>query len=115
MKTISGGTAHQLPADFKKALISRVKVCAAWESLTPLQRNEFICWVISNKKQETRDDHIKRAIDDLIEGERRPCCWYGCVHRRDKVLSSSQKFVLSRLSKKKDSELMLKTKSLGRL
>jgi len=100
MKTISGGTAHPMPADLKKALGAKPKAYEAWESLTPLQRNEFICWVISNKKQETRDDHIKRAVEDLAAGERRPCCWYGCVHRTDKKLSKSQKWVLGRLSKK---------------
>jgi len=100
MKTISGGTAHQLPADFKKALVAKPKAREAWESLTPLQRNEFICWVISNKRQETRDDHIKRAVEDLAAGERRPCCWYGCVHRKDKKLSASQKWVLDRIAKK---------------
>ena len=97
---ISGGTAHPLPADFKKALMAKAKAHEAWESLTPLQRNEFICWVVSNRRQVTRDDHIKRAVEDLAAGERRPCCWYGCVHRKDKKLSASQKFVLERLSRK---------------
>jgi hypothetical protein len=100
MKTISSGTAHQLPADFKKALISKAKALAAWENLTPLARNEWICWVVSVKQQETRDEHIKRAVAELIDGERRPCCWMGCVHRTDKPMNASQKFLLSRQSKK---------------
>ncbi len=100
MKTISSGTAHELPEDLKKALLSKVKALEAWESLTPLARNEWICWVISVKQQVTRDDHVKRAIEDLINGERRPCCWMGCVHRTDKPMNPSQKFILSKKSKK---------------
>jgi hypothetical protein len=100
MKTISGGTVHQLPADLKKALMSKPKALDTWESLTPLTRNEWICWVISPKQQKTREEHIKRAAADLADGERRPCCWFGCIHRKDKPMSASQKFVLSRSSKK---------------
>jgi hypothetical protein len=100
MKAISGGTAHQLPADLKKALVAKAKALDTWQSLTPLTRNEWICWVVSPKQQKTRDEHIKRTVADLASGERRPCCWMGCVHRKDKPLSASQKFVLSRLTKK---------------
>lgn len=97
-RRVSGGTAHPLPADFKKALAAKAKALETWESLTPLTRNEWICWVISNKKQQTRDDHIKRAAADLAAGERRPCCWYGCVHRKDKKMSATQKWVMSKRS-----------------
>jgi uncharacterized protein YdeI (YjbR/CyaY-like superfamily) len=80
-KSISDGVAHTVPADLQKALTSSSKIQAAWESLTPLARNEWICWVISVKKQETRDHHIKRLRTELAEGKRRPCCWAGCPHR----------------------------------
>ena len=100
MAKISGGTAHPLPGDLKKALAGKAKSLATWESLTPLTRNEWICWIISPKRDVIREQHLKRAIVDLAAGERRPCCWYGCVHRTDKKLSASQKWVLSRLSKK---------------
>lgn len=52
-----------------------------WDDLTPLARNEFICWVISAKKEETREHRIKRLCEELLEGKRRPCCWIGCSHR----------------------------------
>ena len=100
-KPISGGTAHKLPDVLKKALTSSSKALAAWEDITPLARNEWICWVISVKNEETRIKHIKRAIEELIEGKRRPCCWMGCPHRTDKPMSSSQKFVLGRKEGKK--------------
>lgn len=95
-KTISGGVAHELPSDLRKALASNAKALAAWESITPLARNEWICWTISVKKAETRKEHVERVVSQLKEGKRRPCCWPGCTHRTDKAISPSQKFLLSR-------------------
>lgn len=100
-KEIPSGTAHELPADLRKALVSESRALEAWENITPLARNEWICWVESVKKQETRDQHVGRAVSELTEGKRRPCCWIGCVHRTDKPASSSQKYILGKKSKKK--------------
>ena len=72
---------HKLPADLKAALLAAPKALAAWEDITPLARNEWICWVTSPKKLETRTRHVERAIEDLTKGKRRPCCWPGCPHR----------------------------------
>lgn len=72
---------HKLSPDLKKALASDPKALKAWEDVTPLARNEWICWVISNVKAETRRNHLKRTISELKEGKRRPCCWAGCPHR----------------------------------
>lgn len=73
---------HTVPEDLQKALDSNPKVLELWNSLTPLAHNEWICWVTIVKKPETRKDHIKRLSEDLLKGERRPCCWPGCPHRR---------------------------------
>jgi hypothetical protein len=78
---ISGGVVHDLPADLRKALTSDAKALAAWEDITPLARNEWICWTISVKKDETRRQHVERVCSELKEGMRRPCCWPGCPHR----------------------------------
>lgn len=99
-KVISNGTAHMLPEDLRKALTSSTKALSAWEDITPLARNEWICWTISVKTEVTRKQHVERAIDDLSKGKRRPCCWIGCVHRKDKPMSSSQKYILGKSSKK---------------
>jgi len=72
---------------------------AAWEDLTPLARNESICWVLWPKKAETRSQHIQRLQSELLEGKRRRCCWLGCIHRKDKELSPSVRWVLSIRSK----------------
>lgn len=93
-KKLSEGVAHKLPDDLREALVSDEAATEKWESLTPLARNEWICWVITVKKTETRKEHIKRAISELLEGKRRPCCWIGCIHRKDKPLSPSVKWVL---------------------
>jgi len=78
---ISGGVVHTVPADLRKALIAHTVAIDAWEDITPLARNEWICWVISAKQQETRDRRIRIMTENLLAGKRRPCCWAGCVHR----------------------------------
>ncbi len=78
---ISSGTVHALPVDFKNAIVSSQKVYSLWEDITPLARNEWICWVTSGKLAETRDIRIKKAISKMTGGVRRPCCWAGCTHR----------------------------------
>ena len=72
---------HTIPKDLKIAITSSPKAHATWKDITPLARNEWICWTIFPKKQETRDAHVKRACADLANGKRRPCCWAGCKHR----------------------------------
>jgi len=80
-KQIATGVVHKVPADLRDALLSDPKALAAWEDITPLARNEWICWVEDAKKPETRTRRIQRARVDLTGGKRRPCCWPGCPHR----------------------------------
>ena len=75
------GVVHDLPADLRRALIESTLAPAAWRDITPLARNEFICWVEDAKQQATRDRRIRRTKEELEEGMRRPCCWPGCTHR----------------------------------
>jgi len=78
---IASGTVHKVPTDLRNILISDDGARAAWNDITPLARNEWICWVESVKKEETRKDHLRRVPIELKEGKRRPCCWAGCIHR----------------------------------
>ncbi|MEK6915719.1 MAG: YdeI/OmpD-associated family protein [Nanoarchaeota archaeon] len=71
---------HKIPPDLQTVLTSFPKAMKTWEEITPLARNEFICWIEDAKKDETRHSRIGRTITDLMEGKRRPCCWAGCVH-----------------------------------
>ena len=99
-KKISEGTVHNLPSDLRKALAADNAALAKWESITPLARNEWICWTISVKQMETRKDHVRRVVSELKEGMRRPCCWIGCIHRKDKAISKSVQWVLDKRAKK---------------
>lgn len=101
MAKISGGTVHNMPADLRKSLLANAKVFALWEDITPLARNEYICWVENCKQLETRKRRIQRTSEELLEGMRRPCCWVGCIHRPDKPISPSVQWVLDKKSKKK--------------
>jgi hypothetical protein len=98
--SISGGVVHELPEDLRETLAADAEAQAAWEDLTPRARNEWICWTISVKKPETRQQHVERVRTELKEGVRRPCCWIGCIHRTDKAISPSVQYVLSKRSKK---------------
>jgi uncharacterized protein YdeI (YjbR/CyaY-like superfamily) len=77
----SAGAVHALPVDLRHAIASVRKVKSLWEDITPLARNEWICWVVSGKKAETRGIRIRKALSKMKGGMRRPCCWAGCPHR----------------------------------
>ena len=80
-KKIAGGVVHKMPSDFKQAITSNKKTLELWEDITPLARNEWICWIISAKQQQTRDRRISVGLSKMSSGMRRPCCWAGCMHR----------------------------------
>ena len=100
-KKIAAGVVHEVPGDLRKALTSDESALERWEDLTPLARNEWICWTITVKQQKTRDEHVRRVISELKEGIRRPCCWIGCIHRKDKPISPSVQWVLDKQSRSK--------------
>ena len=76
-----GGVVHDLPDDLRAALTLQPAALATWSDITPLARNEWICWVQSAKKAETRRKRIDWGCENLASGKRRPCCWPGCPHR----------------------------------
>lgn len=79
--TVPGGTVHPLPDDLRQGLLASPEALEAWRDITPLARNEFVCWVENARQQATRERRIRRAGEELEEGKRRPCCWPGCSHR----------------------------------
>ena len=78
---VPAGVVHELPADMRKALIDNATALAVWSDITPLARNEFICWVEDARQPQTRQRRIGRTQEELVAGQRRPCCWPGCKHR----------------------------------
>ena len=88
------GTVHEAQADMQEAITAKAEIFALWKNLTPLGRNEFICWVDDAKQAATRARRIQRTCEELREGKRRPCCWAGCIHRTDKAPGKWQQAVL---------------------
>lgn len=82
---IATGVVHEVPEDLEAVLSANSDLLAIWNSLTPIARNEWICWVTIVKKEETRKEHIDRLCEELQEGKKRPCCWPGCPHRNEKA------------------------------
>lgn len=79
---ISDGILHEVPDDMRAVLARDSDILTKWNKLTPIQRNEWICWVTIVKQGKTREQHIGRMLEELKEGKRQPCCWPGCPHRR---------------------------------
>lgn len=78
---------HKIPDDLKTAIESNKDAISTWSNISQIARNEWICWTVTVKQQKTRDAHVKRAVEELASGKRRPCCWVGCIHRTDKPVS----------------------------
>ena len=98
-QAVATGVVHEVPEDLYEALVADPAALAKWEGITPLARNEWICWTIMTKKAETRDNHVRRVVSELKEGKRRPCCWVGCIHRKDKAISPSVQGILDKRAK----------------
>jgi len=65
----------EIPDDFKKALAASPKARDLWQDITPMARWDWIRWIRAVKTSETRQKHIKVALDKLKKGMRRPCCF----------------------------------------
>jgi hypothetical protein len=94
MTSLSGGLVHNMPGDLASAIRKSEEVPVLWESLTPIGRNEFICWIEDAKQDKTRVKRINRAVEDILGGKKRPCCWVGCIHRTDIKTGKWQQDVL---------------------
>ncbi len=65
-----------VPADLRKALKSADAMARdVWDDITPVARRDWIAWIVSAKKDETRAKRIATACDMLAKGKRRPCCF----------------------------------------
>jgi uncharacterized protein YdeI (YjbR/CyaY-like superfamily) len=79
---ISSTPLHEIPDDLREILVSNPYILAKWNAITPLARNEWVCWLTIVKQEKTRKEHLERLQEELLEGKKRPCCWPGCPHRR---------------------------------
>ncbi|MDQ5963781.1 MAG: hypothetical protein QG629_864 [Patescibacteria group bacterium] len=99
--SLQTGRVHPLPDYFKKAILSDEKVTELWNAITPLARNEWICWVTSGALAETRVKRITVGLSKMHGGMRRPCCWQGCAHRTDKAPNATQQWLAEKQTKVK--------------
>ncbi len=83
------GLVHKIPEDLAIQIHS-LQLENLWNALTPIGRNEFLCWIQDAKQDKTKEKRLLRTLDDLQHGKKRPCCWPGCVHRTDKNPSQWQ-------------------------
>lgn len=79
---IATGTIHELNEELTNTLLKNPDVLELWNGLTPLARNEWICYITIPKKPETKISRLVRLCEDIRSGEKRPCCWPGCPHHR---------------------------------
>ncbi|MBL8745595.1 MAG: DUF1905 domain-containing protein [Phycisphaerae bacterium] len=76
IKPVAQEPEPRMPADLRKALaVAPAKARGAWKDITPAARRDFIHWIISPKKPETRVKRVATACDMLAQGKRRPCCF----------------------------------------
>jgi hypothetical protein len=94
------GTVHEAADDLRSSIERDPELFALWQALTPLGRNEFICWGEDAKQAKTRGRRIQRTGQELLEGKKRPCCWAGCIHRTDKAPGRWQQAVLAEKRKR---------------
>ncbi len=80
---IEEGILHIVPEDIRAVLLSNEALLEKWNKLTPIMRNEWICWTTIVKQESTRKEHIQRLQEDILAGKKRPCCWQGCPHRNE--------------------------------
>lgn len=64
-----------VPVDLRKALAEAPAAKAQWATLTPIARRDWIHWITSGKKAETRGRRIATSCDMLASGKRRACCF----------------------------------------
>jgi hypothetical protein len=64
-----------IPADWLIHLDKNPRLRLMWGRITPLARWEWLRWIGSSGRPETRQRHIEVAGSKLLAGERRPCCF----------------------------------------
>ena len=66
----------EVPTDLRKALATAdPKARAVWSDITPVARRDWIQWIESARREETRLKRIESGCDMLAKGKRRPCCF----------------------------------------
>lgn len=64
-----------VPADLRAALKANPAAKATWDATTTVARRDWIAWMTSGKKAETRGKRLASAMDMLGNGKKRVCCF----------------------------------------
>ncbi len=67
----------RLPAELEMALAKTSAARQTWDDITPLARRDWILWITTAKKPETRLVRVEKTRDKLASGMRRVCCFPG--------------------------------------
>jgi hypothetical protein len=65
----------RIPPDFRTALAGSAAAVAVWSEITPIARRDWIQWITSAKRPETRERRVRNACEMLAAGKRRVCCF----------------------------------------
>ena len=65
----------RIPADLRTALVASPEARAQWSSLTAVARRDWIQWITTAKKAETRQRRVANTCSMLASGKRRVCCF----------------------------------------
>lgn len=68
-------TEPRVPADLRKALAAAPKAMELWSDITPVARRDWIQWITTAKRAETRARRVEDACEMLASGKRRVCCF----------------------------------------
>lgn len=61
-------------ADLGIAFKGSPKAAALWKDLTTECRRDYVRWIDSTNNPDTRARRVRRTVEQLAEGKRRPCC-----------------------------------------
>ncbi|WP_349656432.1 YdeI/OmpD-associated family protein [Xanthomonas sp. 10-10] len=64
-----------VPDDLHAALAAHPGARSTWDDITAVARRDWIFWIVSGKKAQTRVTRIATACDMLASGKRRACCF----------------------------------------
>ncbi len=64
-----------VPSDLQEDLATESKARALWLDITPVARRDWIQWIVSAKRPETRARRVRNAREMLAAGKRRVCCF----------------------------------------
>lgn len=64
-----------VPADLRDALKANPAAKATWAATTTVARRDWIAWMTSGKKAETRGKRLVSMMDMLENGKKRVCCF----------------------------------------